>query len=115
METEEPLISTYTLRWYGVSWIFGKPLGFIGNCVFCVWETFVFLKTFGFLFGFVKTYIVVVCLYTAAHIIYNHDKWPINLDDSYAFTWVEKGSNYLIKEFPDEKEYEDAKEKVQDI
>ena len=72
-------------------------------------------KVFGFLFGIVKTYVVVVCLYTAAHIIYNHDKWPINLDDSFTFTWVEKGSNYLIKEFPDEKEYEDAKEKVQDI
>ena len=72
-------------------------------------------KFFGFLFGFFKAYIVIVCLYTAAHIIYNHDKWLINLDDSFAFTWVEKGSNYLIKEFPDEKEYEDAKEKVQDI
>ena len=72
-------------------------------------------KVFGFLFGFVKSYIIVVCLYTAAHVVYNHDKWPINLDDSFTFTWVEKGSNYLIKEFPNEKEYEDAKEKVQDI
>tara|TARA_B100000131_G_C17693916_1_gene441842 strand:+ start:30 stop:575 length:546 start_codon:yes stop_codon:yes gene_type:complete len=72
-------------------------------------------KVFGFLFGFVKAYVVVVCLYTAVHIVYNHDKWPINLDDSFAFTWVEKGSNYLIKEFPNEKEYKDAKEKVQDI
>ena len=72
-------------------------------------------KVFGFLFGFVKAYVVVVCLYTVAHIVYNHDKWPINLDDSFTFTWVEKGSNYLIKEFPDEKEYKDAKEKVQDI
>ena len=72
-------------------------------------------KFFGFLFGFAKAYVVVVCLFTVAHIVYNHDKWPINLDDSYAFTWVEKGSNYLIKEFPDEKEYKEAKEKVQDI
>ena len=72
-------------------------------------------KVFGFLFGIVKAYVVVVCLYTAAHVIYNHDKWPINLDDSFTFDWVEKGSNYLIKEFPDEKEYEEAKEKVQDI
>ena len=72
-------------------------------------------KVFGFLFGIVKAYVVVVCLYTAAHIVYNHDKWPINLDDSFTFDWVEKGSNYLIKEFPDEKEYEEAKEKVQDI
>ena len=72
-------------------------------------------KVFGFLFGFVKAYVVVVCLYTVTHIVYNHDKWPMNLDDSLSFTWVEKGSNYLIKEFPDEKEYKDAKEKVQDI
>ena len=72
-------------------------------------------KIFGLIFGFVKSYAVVVCLYTVAHIIYNHDKWPINLDDSITFTWVEKGSNYLIKEFPNEKEYKDAKEKVQDI
>ena len=72
-------------------------------------------KVFGFLLGFVKAYVVVVCLYTVTHIVYNHDKWPMNLDDSLSFTWVEKGSNYLIKEFPDEKEYKEAKEKVQDI
>ena len=72
-------------------------------------------KVFGFFFGIVKAYVVVVCLFTVVHIVYNHDKWPMNLNDSYTFTWVEKGSNYLIKEFPDEKEYEDAKQKVQDI
>ncbi len=72
-------------------------------------------KVFGFFFGIIKTYVVVVCLYTAAEIIYNHEKWPLNLDDSFTYPWVEKGSNYLIKEFPDEKEYEDAKEKIQDI
>ena len=72
-------------------------------------------KFFGFLFGFVKAYFVVVCLFTVIHIVYNYDKWPMNLKDSFTFTWVEKGSNYLIKEFPDEKEYKDAKEKVQDL
>ena len=66
-------------------------------------------KVFGFFFGFVKAYVVVVCLFTVVHIVYNHDKWPVNLKDSYTFTWVEKGSNYLIKEFPDEKEYKEAK------
>ena len=58
---------------------------------------------------------VIVCLYSVAEIIYNHEKWPLNLDDSLVYPWVEKGSNYLIKEFPDEKEYKDAKEKIQDI
>ena len=72
-------------------------------------------KVFGFLFGFVKAYVVVVCLFTVSHVVYNHDKWPMKLKDSFTFTWVEKGSNYLIKEFPDEKEYKDAKEKVQNI
>ena len=72
-------------------------------------------KVFGFFFGIIKAYVVVVCLYSAVEIIYNHEKWPLNLDDSFTYPWVEKGSNYLIKEFPDEKEYEDAKERIQDI
>jgi len=72
-------------------------------------------KVFGFFFGIAKSYVIVVCLYTAAEIIYNHEKWPLNLDDSFTYPWVEKGSNYLIKEFPNEKEYEDAKEKIQNI
>ena len=72
-------------------------------------------KVFGFFFGIIKAYVVVVCLYSAVEIIYNHEKWPLNLDDSFTYPWVEKGSNYLIKEFPDEKEYKDAKEKIQDI
>ncbi len=72
-------------------------------------------KVFGFFFGIAKSYVIVVCLYTAAEIIYNHEKWPLNLNDSFTYPWVEKGSNYLIKEFPNEKEYEDAKEKIQDL
>ena len=72
-------------------------------------------RVFGFFFGIIKSYVVVVCLYAAAEIIYNHEKWPLNLNDSFTYPWVEKGSNYLIKEFPNEKEYEDAKEKIQDI
>ena len=72
-------------------------------------------KFFGFSFGFLKAYIIVVCIYTAINIVYNHKKWPINLDDAFTYAWVEKGSNYLIKEFPDKKDYEETKEKVQDI
>ncbi len=58
---------------------------------------------------------VVVCLYSAVEIIYNHEKWPLNLDDSFTYPWVEKGSNYLIKEFPDKKQYEKTKDKVQEL
>ena len=72
-------------------------------------------STFGFFFGFVKAYIVSVCIFSGIHIVYNHDKWPINLDKSYTFPYLEKGSNYLIKEFPNEKTYQDSKEKIEDI
>ena len=72
-------------------------------------------RIFGFFFGFFKAYIICVCIFATVNIVYNHKKWSINLDQSLTFPWVEKGSNYLIKEFPTQKEYEDAKEKVQDL
>ena len=71
--------------------------------------------TFGFFFGFVKAYIISVCIFSGIHIVYNYDKWPINLDKSYTFPYLEKGSNYLIKEFPNEKTYQESKEKIEDI
>ena len=70
---------------------------------------------FGFFFGFVRSYIISVCLFSLIHIVYNYDKWPLNLDKSYIFPYLEKGSNYLIKEFPNEKTYQESKEKIEDI
>ena len=72
-------------------------------------------KFFGFCFGFLKGYIVLVCLFTAINIVYNYKKWPINLNRALTFPWVENGSKYLIKGFPDQKQYEDAKDKVQEL
>tara|TARA_Y100000590_G_C15229487_1_gene829526 strand:- start:10 stop:552 length:543 start_codon:yes stop_codon:yes gene_type:complete len=72
-------------------------------------------KIFGFFFGFFRAYIIVVCLFTTINILYNYKKWPIDLDRSITFPWVENGSNYLIKEFPDQKQYENAKDKVQEL
>ena len=72
-------------------------------------------KVFGFFFGFFRAYIIAICIFSTISIIYNHKKWPINLDQSITFPWVENGSKYLIKEFPDQKQYEDAKDKVQDL
>jgi len=70
---------------------------------------------FGFFFGFIRAYIISVCIFSGIHIVYNYDKWPINVDKSYIFPYLEKGSNYLLKEFPDEKTYQDSKEKIEDI
>ena len=70
---------------------------------------------FGFFFGFIRAYILFVCIFSGVHIVYNYDKWPINLDKSYIFPYIEKGSNYLLKEFPNEKTYQDSKEKIEEL
>ena len=72
-------------------------------------------KIFGFFFGFLRSYIICVCIFSTITIVYNHEKWPLNLNKSFTFSIVEKGSNYLIKEFPNQENYNDAKEKVQEI
>ena len=71
--------------------------------------------TFGFFFGFIRAYIISVCIFSGFHIVYNYDKWPINKDQSYVFHYLEKGSNYLIKEFPNEKTYQNSKEKIEEL
>ena len=70
---------------------------------------------FGFFFGFIRSYIIAICLFSAIHIVYNYDKWPTNLNKSYIFPYLEKGSNYLLKEFPNEKSYQDSKEKIEEL
>ena len=70
---------------------------------------------FGFFFGFIRAYIISVCIFSGAHIVYNYDKWPINLNKSYIFPYLEKGSNYLLKEFPNEKTYQNSKEKIKEL
>tara|TARA_B110000444_G_scaffold158806_1_gene148503 strand:- start:174 stop:719 length:546 start_codon:yes stop_codon:yes gene_type:complete len=70
---------------------------------------------FGFFFGFLRAYIISICIYSGIHVVYNNDKWPINVNKSYIFPYLEKGSNYLLKEFPDEKTYQDSKEKIEEL
>jgi len=70
---------------------------------------------FGFFFGFLRAYIISICIFSGVHIVYNYDKWPINSNKSFVFPYLEKGSNYLLKEFPNEKTYKDSKEKIEDL
>ena len=72
-------------------------------------------KFFGFLFGFVRSYVIAVCIFTTVNIVYNYNRLPINLDKSFSFEWVEKGSSFLIREFPSKKEHEETKEKIKNI
>ena len=72
-------------------------------------------KIFGFFFGFLRGYIICVCIFSTVNIFYNYTKWPIKTKTSWTFQYVKKGSNYLIKEFPNEKKYKESKEKIKDI
>ena len=72
-------------------------------------------SVFGFFFGFLRAYIISVCIFSVVHIVYNYDKWPTNEDKSFIFPYLEKGSNYLLKEFPNEKTYQDSKEKIEEL
>ena len=70
---------------------------------------------FGFFFGFIRGYIICVCIFSGVHIVYNYEKWPINFNKSYIFPYIKKGSNYLLEEFPNEKTYQDSKEKIEEL
>ena len=70
---------------------------------------------FGLFFGFIRSYIICVFLFSAIDIVYSYNKWPINTDKSYTFPSIEKGSIYLLKVFPNEKNYQDSKEKIEEL
>jgi len=70
---------------------------------------------FGLFFGFIRSYVICVCLFSTVDIVYNYNKWPISSDKSYAFPYIEKGSIYLIKVIPNEKKYQDSKEKIEEL
>jgi membrane protein required for colicin V production len=70
---------------------------------------------FGLFFGFIRSYVICVCLFSAIDIVYNYSKWPVNPNKSFIFPYIEKGSIYLIEEFPNEKKYQDSKKKIEDI
>ena len=70
---------------------------------------------FGLFFGFIRSYIICIFLFSAVDLVYNYSKWPINTNKSYTFPYIEKGSNYLLKEFPNEKNYQDSKEKIEEL
>ena len=70
---------------------------------------------FGFLFGFLKGYIVSVILFSLVNWLYPYEKWPMRVEESFTFSYVNSGSNFLIEVLPNEENYIDAKEKIEDI
>ena len=70
---------------------------------------------FGFFFGFIRGYVICVCIFATVNIFYNHNNWSLNIKKSLTFPYVKKGSSYLIKEFPNEKKYKESKEKIEEL
>tara|TARA_B100000029_G_scaffold90549_1_gene80342 strand:- start:1256 stop:1804 length:549 start_codon:yes stop_codon:yes gene_type:complete len=73
-------------------------------------------KSFGLIFGIFKGYIICVCIFSLFNWFYPHQKWPIKAEGTYTFNIIYKGSNFLIEEFPNSKDYyEKTEEKIENI
>ena len=67
-------------------------------------------KSFGLVFGIFKGYIICVCIFSLFNWFYPHDKWPVKTEGTYSFQIIYKGSEFLIEEFPNSKDYYDQTE-----
>ena len=67
-------------------------------------------KSFGFVFGIFKGYMLCVCIFSLLNWFYPHKNWPIKTEGTYSFQIIYKGSEFLIEEFPNSKDYYDQTE-----
>ena len=68
-------------------------------------------KGFGLFFGFLKGYIVSVCLFSILNWFYPYQNWGISPNNAISFEIIKKGSEILIEEFPSSEDFIDTKEK----
>ena len=72
-------------------------------------------KIFGLLFGIFKGYVISVCIFSILNWFYPYQNWGISTKDSFSFNFIKKGSEMLIEEFPNDKDFIDTKEKIEKI
>jgi len=73
-------------------------------------------KTFGLIFGIFKGYVICVCIFSLLNWFYPHQKWPFKTEGTYSFEIIYKGSEFLIDEFPNSKDYyEETEERIEKI
>ena len=73
-------------------------------------------KSFGLIFGIFKGYVFSICIFSLINWFYPHQHWPIKAENTYSFEVIYKGSQFLIKEFPNRDEYyDDTREKIEKI
>ena len=67
-------------------------------------------KIFGLMFGIFKGYLICVCVFSLFNWFYPHNNWPIETEGTYSFEIIYKGSEFLVNEFPNSKNYYDQTE-----
>ena len=72
-------------------------------------------KSFGLVFGIFKGYVVTICLFTILNWFYPYQNWGISIEGAVSFNVVKKGSEVLIKEFPNDKEFKDTQKQIEKI
>ena len=73
-------------------------------------------KIFGLMFGVFKGYIICICIFSLFNWFYPHKNWPIETEGTYSFEIIYKGSEFLVDEFPNSKDYYDqTEEKIEKI
>ena len=72
-------------------------------------------KSFGIFFGLFKGYVVAICFFSLLNWFYSYEKWDISTVDAFSFKIVKKGSDLLIKEFPNYKDIINTKEEIEKI
>jgi membrane protein required for colicin V production len=72
-------------------------------------------KSFGIFFGLFKGYIVAICFFSLLNWFYSYEKWGISTTSAFSFNVVKKGSDILIKEFPNYKDIINTKEEIEKI
>ncbi len=72
-------------------------------------------KIFGLFFGFIKGYIVAICLFSILNWFYPYKNWGISAEDAITFNLIYNGSKVLIEEFPSSEDFIDTKEKIEKI
>ena len=70
-------------------------------------------RSFGFLFGVFKGYVVSVCLFTILNWFYPYQNWYNSIENAISFNIVKSGSEILIKEFPNSDDFLDTKEEIE--
>tara|TARA_Y100000590_G_scaffold103393_1_gene117504 strand:- start:43 stop:591 length:549 start_codon:yes stop_codon:yes gene_type:complete len=73
-------------------------------------------KSFGLVFGIFRGYIICVCIFSLLNWFYPHQSWPLKAEGTYSFKIIYKGSEFLIDEFPNSKDYyKETEEKIEKI